>query len=308
MMFEIGGDQIEMIKIGIYLMFAFCFILVGIAWMRTNRVIEKRDDAEGSGVKRFLLNFDQSSMTEIQMKVEEDFKQAGNPLGLNYMKYILIRDALFVGVIAYICVTKFIMGNGDVSPFAILAPVLLYLFVFTFHKYSAFHFIMSNLIDLKQSKKNFDVFNLFQMFLNEYEQRREHDFQVEYLMKEYKRYLPHIEGAINEYLNNVSKIPASYAYDVFSREVGTELGKQLATILYEVSQTSADNAREILLQRYDEFRLKRKEEVKKRVKFINGIAWGIAYGGAFFVLASLMFANAYLQYSETQDLIFTVGQ
>lgn len=296
-----------MYKIAIFSLFAAFFALTAYLWLRANRAIADKRKDRNVERKVYKLDLEDKTLTEVQMKVEEDFKLAGNPLGLNYKRFVLSRDIGFSVFITYICVKWVILGNGNIPWMLIVIPVILYAFVFSFHKYSAFHFFMSHAIEFEESKKNFDLFNMFQMFLNEYEQKKEKPYQVEALMREFKKYLPHIDLAINEFLMNVNKLPSNYAYDVFARVVGTELGKQLANILFEISQVGAENGRDVLLQRYDEFRLKRQEEVKSRVKMMNGICWAIAFGGAYFVLASLMFVTAYLQYSETQNIMFTVG-
>lgn len=178
-------------------------------------------------------------------KTERLLKEAGNPFGLNGIRWEFMKWLLLVFVfINYIVYPYF--STGNVSYFSILTIAGGMIFLAPAFPYSLTRFILNRLIDYKQAKRNSELFSFYDMLLSEIQMMQQTRVNVYSLIRTLKPYFKEIDGAITRLLANWTSDDEGpdYALDVFAKEIGTNEAKSLSNVL----KTFDNSKRETILQ------------------------------------------------------------
>ncbi len=215
--------------------------------------------------------------------MEEHFRKAGKPLGLTSVTYRLYRDIAFIAAFAYVHIA---LLNGSYGSYPYKKVGLLIALYIATHLHPKFP-VMKLLGWFKNqytSKKNQEVFHLYQMICNDYEFEDEKDAQSVYsTLMEYRKYTHAIRPALDKCLRSYP-LDRKKALELFAREIGTDEAVSLANILKEVVETSPAEARDLLDQNYAEFKTKRQEIHRKRMKNRGLIGYVITFSGLMMIL------------------------
>lgn len=283
--------------ISVYFMFLYLY-----------RVLFPKHKINPKEIVTYVFDINNNELTKEQQIIKDEFKLAGFPLGLNHKKFAIYRDMGLYLTIGYLNYDFFANHRLQYPIYTIIAIILIYTFIFGYHRYSLIHKILDLLKELFNGRKNAELFNLYQMFLNEFEQAEDNKetYNVEYLMKDFKKHTKSLDRSIDVFLENCHRYPPSLAYEMFSDDIGTPDAKNISGILFEISQTHAKEGKQMLENRYEEFKKRRQELHRKRMKLRSGVAFLIAFTGALMVLICVG-SVFYLQFEEQREVFFNNG-
>lgn len=192
-------------------------------------------------VKDRKKQFEQKAVTS---KTELLLKEAGYPLGINGLRYEIIKWSLGIFLLLNYLGYPY-LTTGDFNPIAVLG-ILIGMVVFNPNfNYSITRFIINRLISYKQAKRNSELFSLYDMLISELQMMQTTRVNAYSLIRTLKPYFKEIEGSLNRLLTNwTTDAGPEYALDVFSEEIGTNEAKSLANVMKKFDE----NKRETILQ------------------------------------------------------------
>lgn len=177
-------------------------------------------------------------------KTEMLLKEAGYPLGINGLRYELIKWGTLIFLLLNYLFYPY-LTTGDFNPLIILGILFGTIFFNPNFAYSLTRFILKRLISYKQTKRNSELFSLYDMLISELQMMQTTRVNAYSLIRTLKPYFKEIEGPLNLLLVNwTSDAGPEYALDVFAEDIGSNEAKSLANVLKKFDE----NRRETLLQ------------------------------------------------------------
>jgi hypothetical protein len=177
-------------------------------------------------------------------KNENLLKEAGYPLGINGLRWELIKWSLLIFTVTNYIIYPFI-ATGDyslIAPLLILVGMVLIMPTFP---YSITRFILNRLIGYKKAKRNSELFSLYDMLISELQMMQNTRINSYSLIRTLKPYFKELEGPLTRLLSGWTNDEGpEVALDAFAKEIGTNEAKSLANVLKKFDE----NKRETILQ------------------------------------------------------------
>jgi hypothetical protein len=177
-------------------------------------------------------------------KNEDLFKEAGYPLGINGLRWEIIKWVLLSFVILnYIFYP--ILTTGDFSLIAVVLIIVGMLMTMPTFPYSITRFVLNRLIDYKKAKRNSELFSLYDMLISEIQMMQNTRINSYSLLRTLKPYFKELDAPLTRLLTGWTNDEGpEKALDVFAKEIGTNEAKSLANVLKKFDE----NKRETILQ------------------------------------------------------------
>jgi hypothetical protein len=177
-------------------------------------------------------------------KNEDLFKEAGYPLGINGLRWEIIKWILLSFVILnYIFYP--LLNTGDFSLIAVVLIIVGMLMTMPTFPYSITRFVLNRLIDFKKAKRNSELFSLYDMLISEIQMMQNTRINSYSLLRTLKPYFKELDAPLTRLLTGWTNDEGpEKALDVFAKEIGTNEAKSLATVLKKFDE----NKRETILQ------------------------------------------------------------
>ena len=233
--------------------------------------------------------------------LEASLRNAGYPLGLNGVRFQLIRFSVLAVWLVSIFSNRFLSSN----PFPMNSFALACLFfVFTLPvRNTPLLMLLERLAQSHLREKNKEVFTLYSMIDNEFTSSNGSPLTMYSLLNKLQPNFSSIKPAIGKAILLWRNNP-SLALDAFAKEVGTAEAKDLANILKNIDLTSPTEALDILQNRRDQF-LTMRHEIYRRYQKNRGVRdYAITFGASLLV----MFNMLVLFYQEYKEMMRFLNQ
>ncbi|MFE7064181.1 hypothetical protein ACFVAD_18790 [Sutcliffiella sp. NPDC057660] len=187
----------------------------------------------------------QSQMKEkaVESKVETVFREAGYPLGITAIRWMVLKNSLLILLILNYLVYP-IMFKGDYSLISILMIFFVMAAISPTFPFSITRFFLNRWTEYKKAKRNAELFSLYDMLISEIQMMNTTRINVYNLLKGLTPYFSEIKKDLNKLLINWNSDQGpSLALDQFASELDTNEAKSLVTIL----KTFDENQRETIL-------------------------------------------------------------
>lgn len=193
--------------------------------------------------KRKLTKGTQQLVTVLnESSVNDWLKKAGNPLGLNGFIYSVTLAVLVICLTIYYVVFPFIL-SGEISFYTIAGILTLVIMMLPLMPFSLFTFAMQRLIDYKNSKKNAEVYMLYDLLISELEMMNNTRISTYSVIRNLQPYFTVIYPALSHLLSQwTTNEGPNVALDNFAIEIGTEEAKSLVTVLKNMDQVDRNTA------------------------------------------------------------------
>ncbi|KNZ70335.1 hypothetical protein Tfer_0895 [Thermincola ferriacetica] len=216
---------------------------------------------------------------------EKMLKEAGYPLRLNSSRYNLARF-----VLSYMAVTIVLLdwlAEGGRFPWSDLGMVGVF-YVLTVPKpgWPVFY-LLRKVRDYDRLDKNRECFVLYSMLLNEFSIDDDRTCSLYFMLQKMSVYFTRIRPALHKTLALYKRDPEQ-ALDAFAAEVGTPEARDLAQILKSVDATTPARARDLIQSRYDQFRISRHENHRRRLKNRDLVGYVITIGPVMAILFNML--------------------
>jgi hypothetical protein len=266
-----------------------------------------RNGQEAGETRRMRNTFRQqwqNSKQSVQLRYQDEelerlFERAGRPLGLNGVRFKLIRDAVLSSQLV-IALLEWVVLGGSFP----LGKVLLIGLVWVGANTSRGMLVtklMEFVCEMRNAQKNRDVFILYSLLLNEYAISGERANNLYSILSKFRGYFPLLKAAFDKFLLYYRKSPAA-ALEAFAREVGTSLGQELADVLLDVDRLDPQEAYEAMQTRYEHFNTLRMEENKRKMKDRGLIGYFITFTPTLSIVANFGYVY-YLEYKELMQYL-----
>lgn len=205
-------------------------------------------------------------------KTEEWMKKANHPGGISALVYNTSFYLLIIFLILYYIAYPILIGNS-VSIFAILAIVGVYLLLLPNFPYSLFVYVIKRIIDYQESKKNGEIFMLYDFLINELESMKNNRINTYNVLRSIKPYFNVLESPLNKLLTNWSNDQGpKVALDHFAEEVGTKEAHSLVNIIKTLDEVEVDVALDSLRGMNTMFIRSQIENYRRRRKVTTDLA------------------------------------
>lgn len=306
----VGINITILLKIFTYALIAFLLYL-NTEYIRKSLFNNKNNNSKA---KEFYVILKEGVENSPSIKKQDELdqlklKQAGINLPIKKIK--VFRNIFILIWLIYLHVGYF-SGKIPTYPLSSIITFLSLFMVLSLNSYSPLSAIVSLMSKSHKRKVNMEIFNLYQMFLNEFEQadslseENNKNIHIEFLMKDFRKHTKRVTRAINVFLENVDRYPRNLAYDLFAEEVDTDDARRLASILFEISKTSSLDGKKIMEMRYSDFKKRRQENHRLKMKNKTLIGYAVGFTGSLTVLISA-FSAYYLEFVEMSNNLFQYG-
>lgn len=172
-------------------------------------------------------------------------KNAGNPLGITAFRYQFLRWSVLLTLLIYYIAVPFV-ATFQVNLLVIALLFALFLFSSPHLRFSLPHYVLDQLIILRNKKKQQELFTLFDMLQAELTSLSEdQEINVFNLIRECVQYFDYIDTALIKFLH-VWKYSPQSAKNTLAAEIGGEDAETLSNILFKIDETSKEQAIQIL--------------------------------------------------------------
>jgi len=224
--------------------------------------------------KRRLKAFQEHTrQSAIPKHLDELLKKAGNPLGLTAVRYQMFRYGIAVALFIYYFVIPFIL-HKDAS-FGVLAFVVVFLYASSpKFPYTLFSFVIKKLVEIQESKKNNEVFQLHDLLISELQLMESRQVNTYHLLKRLYKYFDYIQPELQELIQPHNwKDDPTPALERFAERIGTPEANMLVNILSKFDKhTNRDVAIASLESNSKLFSTKQIENYRTRRKLVNDLA------------------------------------
>lgn len=193
-----------------------------------------------------LKNGWKSSKKELALKArssgsEKILKAARYPLGLSAIRVNLILVGL-LALLVFNYIFLALLLKGHIQMFPLLIGIIVLIFLYPGNPISLTHFGLTKFIDYRRSKRNAELFSLYDMLVSEIEMMHTTRVNAYSLIKAFLPYFnelkPLLTGMLARWTSS-SRGPHE-GIDWFAEEIGTSEAKSLATILKTFDEDSRD--------------------------------------------------------------------
>lgn len=228
--------------------------------------------------------------------MKENFEEAG--LSVSVIQYRVVRDGLFVVILAIINLRFLIVNHLGSYPFIkVIFVIILYISAQLRPKFPIV-LILKGFQKGFHRKKNSEVLLLQQLISNEYADANSSKQNVYHLLLHLRRYTKHIQPAIDSFLK-IYPLNPEEAFRTFSEKIGTPEAEALKQVLEQIDESSSQEVREILQKRYEELKKKRQQNYKSMMTDRGILGYVITFSGVLMVILCCL----YVYYLEYQDLM-----
>ncbi|WP_066412853.1 hypothetical protein [Sutcliffiella cohnii] len=173
---------------------------------------------------------------------ESLLKEAGYPLGLNGVKYYIFFITFISFLVIYYIVFPLLSGNS-VSIWTTIIIIGIYVFFLPDFPFSLFRYIIKRIVEYNQSKKNSEIFMLYDLIINEIEMMENTRINSYNLLRNLKSYFNVINGSITRLLSQWTDDEGpEKALDNFAEDLGTKEAKSLISVLKKLDENDRETA------------------------------------------------------------------
>jgi hypothetical protein len=177
-------------------------------------------------------------------KNENIFKEAGYPLGINGVRWEIIKWSFLVFTIGNYIVFP-LMVRGDYSLVSAVLIVVGFVLIMPTFPFSIIRFILNRLIEYKVAKRNSELFSLYDMLISEIQMMQNTRINSYSIIRTLKPYFKELDAPLTRLLTSwTSQDGPEKALDVFAQEININEAKSLANVLKKFDE----NKRETILQ------------------------------------------------------------
>lgn len=205
-------------------------------------------------------------------KSEKLFKEAGYPLGINGIKWELIKNGLWaLAILNYVFFP--IITTGDFSIIVLILVMIGMIMLLPTFRFSLTRFILNRLIDYKKAKRNAELFSLYDMLISEIQMMQNTRINSYSIIRTLKPYLKEIDGPLSRLLAGwTSDVGPEKALDAFAKEIDTNEAKSLANVLKKFDENKKETILQSLKGMEDMFITSQIENYRRRRKLYVDIA------------------------------------
>jgi len=216
---------------------------------------------------------------------EKLLKEAGYPLRLNSSRYNLVRFVLSYMAVGIVLLNW--LADGGRFPWSDLGMVGVF-YVLTMPKPGwPAPYLLRKVRDYDRLDKNRECFVLYSMLLNEFSIDDDRSYSLYSMLQKMSAYFNKIRPALYKALALYKRDPEQ-ALDAFAAEIGTPEARDLAQILKSVDATTPARARDLIQSRYEQFRISRHENHRRRLKNRDLVGYVITIGPVMAVLFNML--------------------
>jgi len=224
--------------------------------------------------KRRLKAFqDQAKQSAVPKYLDEILRKAGNPLGLTAVRYQMFRYGFTVALFVYYFIFPLVLKQH--FAFGVLSFILLFLYVSSpKFPFTLFSFIMTKLIEIQESKKNNEIFQLHDSLISELELMESRQVNTYHILKRLYKHFEYIQPELQELIQPHNwKVDPTPALERFAERIGTTEAHMLINILTKFDKhTNREVAISSLESNSQLFSTKQIENYRTRRKLINDLA------------------------------------
>ncbi|NRD80837.1 hypothetical protein HPT25_26270 [Bacillus sp. BRMEA1] len=202
-------------------------------------------------------------------KAEELLKKAHYPLGLNGMRYYMLFGS-FVLFLLFMYVFIPLVEQGGMTKMIMTAIIIILLFVVLFFPlipFSLFVFIMKKVVDYHQTKKNVEVFMLYDLLINEIEMMSIHRINTYNIVRNILPYFDILQKPLTSLLSAWSSEEGPKAgLDKFAEELGSKESLALIGVMKNLDDLDRNTALEQLKGMHQMFVKAQIENYRRRWK------------------------------------------
>ncbi|QAS54823.1 hypothetical protein [Halobacillus litoralis] len=217
-------------------------------------------------------NNEKLSLMAEKSKAEGWLKEAEYPFKVNAFKYNIFLYGLILVLIFNYIVVPIAIGE-TISPWTYIILLTLYVFLLPNNPYSIFVYIVKRVIDYRVSKKNAEVFMLYDLLINELEMMTTTRINSYNLLRGMKPYFEVISGSFTKLLTTWSSDEGpEKALDKFAIDIGTKEAESLANVIKTLDDVERHTAIESLKGMNDMFVQSQIENYRRRRKVTTDLA------------------------------------
>ncbi|MHB1166933.1 MAG: hypothetical protein ACYC4E_00640 [Carboxydocellales bacterium] len=233
--------------------------------------------------------------------LETSLSNAGYPLGLNSIRFQLIRFSCLT-LWLVVAISRWMLSSRSFPINSVVMVSIAFLLTMPIRN-SPLSMLLEKLAQSRLREKNKEVFTLYSMIENEFTSRNGAPLTMYSLLNKLQPNFTLLKPAINKAILLWRKDPET-ALAAFANEVGTAEAKDLANILKNVDVTSPVEALDILENRRDQF-LTMRHEIYRRYQRNRGVRdYAITFGASLLV----MFNMLVLFYQEYKEMMKFLNQ
>jgi hypothetical protein len=205
-------------------------------------------------------------------KNEDIFKEAGYPLGINGVRWEIIKWSFLIFTIGNYIVFP-LLTKGDYSLVSALLIVVCFVLMMPTFPFSITRFILKRLIEYKMAKKNSELFSLYDMLISEIQMMQNTRINSYSLIRTLKPYFKELDAPLTRLLTNwTSQEGPEKALDAFAQEINTNEAKSLANVLKKFDENKRETILQSLKGMEDSFITSQIENYRRRRKLYVDLA------------------------------------
>lgn len=206
-----------------------------------------------------------------QSSLEERFKIAGYPLGFNAYRYYVLFSLIILFLIGnYILVPIVLTGKYEL--FGALMVTIVFIVLQPWRPILV-GFLLNRLADYKQTKRNAEVFMLYDLLINELDMMEHSRINAYSVLRNIQPYFEMISTPFNKLLTGWSNNDGpSKALDNFAKELGTKEARTLASVIKNLDEVERETALESLKGMNNMFARNQIENYRRRRKVTTDFA------------------------------------
>lgn len=241
-----------------------------------------------SSVKDFIQMKKKSMDVQLHnSKLQQQFKEAGNPLGLTGLSYQYLRFGL---LFLYFLVK--LPGFLAAPELKTLMGILFWVgFLYVMSMPGEYLPITRILLSVKNyniAEKNRELFMLYSLIADETISGKNDRMNLLALLEEMREYTNLIRPAIDRSLLNWNKGTAA-AMQIMAIEIGTTEADELTKILADLEETDSEKAIKLLADRQETFLGNQKENKRRKLKTTFHYAYVVAFLPLIIYLWNMMY-------------------
>lgn len=234
--------------------------------------------------------------------LENLLQNAGYPLGLNCIRFMILRYSIFLLFIFLILSNWLLLGNSLLFNYLIIA-ILFFVSTSPLLATSPLTLLLHRLEHNRLQEKNKELFSLFSMIENDFILHNDGSTTMYSLLLKLQPYYTLIKPSLGKAILHWRDGP-DVAFDAFAKDIGTNEAKDLANILVSVEATSPKEALDILQSRREIFLTMRHEAYRRSQKNRGVRDYIITFAAATFAVMNIII----LFYQEYRELMKFVSQ
>lgn len=208
-------------------------------------------------------------------RIDQLFKEAGNPLGFTGIMYQYIRHAvIFLFVVFQLpaflmepeLIRLILMGIQAGALYGLSMP----------SEYFPVTMLLKSIKQYNVTEKNRELFMIYSLIADEITNAKDDRMNLKALLDETRDYTRIIRPAIDRALYNW-RLGTKAALDVLSREIGTLEADEMTKILADLEESNAEKAIQLIADRRETFITAQKENRRRKLKSFATFGYIVAF-------------------------------